>query len=129
MSQENNNKGYHYEIPVTYAVTMPVGENGAPVEVEKTETVKVLYLKRTNRAHSKLAMLLTKPGNDMETIADIAEKFVECAVDCEAKMKKDIKNDVFACMNIFQNETVQEDIEDFLLKLDFVRAAMNPPKD
>lgn len=119
---QDNKKGYYYEIDVTYAVVLPVGEDGAPIEVEKTETVKCLYLKRTNKHHSKLAMMLTKLGNDMESISDIAEKFVECAV--EAPGKKDIQKDMFACINIFNNEKVQEDVEDFLLKLDFVRAAI-----
>lgn len=127
MSQ-GNKKGYHYEVDVTYAVKMPIGENGAMIEVEKTETVKVRYLSRTNRAHSKIAMMLTKPGNDIEAITDIAEKFVECAVE-ECPIKKEIKADLIACVNIFNNEKVQEDIEDFLFKLDFVRAAMTAAQE
>ena len=118
---DNKNK-YYYEIEVTYAEVLPVGENGAPIEVEKTETVKVRYLSRTNRHHTKLALQFIKFDNIKEAAldTDVAELFVEHAIDADDKLKKAIKNDLFACINIFHNAKVMEDMDSFLLKLNFV---------
>jgi hypothetical protein len=67
-----------------------------------------------------------KHGNDVESVPDIADKFVECAVECDEKLKKDIRNDLFACTNIYYNEKVQEDIKGFLLNLDILRLPPTP---
>lgn len=117
---QTENKGFHYELPVKYYVKEPNPAGGGLIEALKEAVVKVLYLQRTNAAHSRLAFKIMGAGADFEKLPDIAREFVLATVD--DKIKEDIAKDTVACVNLYFNVKVKEDIDAFLSSLDFVEA-------
>lgn len=90
-----------YPVKVTYFKRGADGKGGL-VEIETSATVNVCRLSRTSVEHTKFGLSLIQAG-----------RFVKMTIDDE-KVVKDLQNDLVACISLFNNEDVQEDINRFL---------------
>lgn len=108
---------YTYSIPVSYYIQQP-NLNGDIEEVEKTETIEVLKLQRTNKKHAEFILKLMEYSQDdniASKLHEISTDFVSCAV--TSPCKNDLLKDIFACVSIWNNEDVEKDIERFFTNL------------
>lgn len=101
-----------YPVKVTYFKRGADGKGGL-VEIETSATVNVCRLSRTSVEHTKFGLSLIQAGPDLDETADLACRFVKMTIDDE-KVVKDLQNDLVACISLFNNEDVQEDINRFL---------------
>ena len=101
-----------YPVKVTYFKRGADGKGGL-VEIETSATVNVCRLSRTSVEHTKFGLSLIQAGRDLDETADLACRFVKMTIDDE-KVVKDLQNDLVACISLFNNEDVQEDINRFL---------------
>lgn len=108
---------YTYSIPVSYYIQQP-NLNGDIEEVEKTEIIEILKLQRTNKKHSEFILKLieySQYDNITCKLHEISTDFISCAV--TSPCKDDLLKDIFACINIWDNKDVQEDVNRFFTKL------------
>lgn len=121
MTQQTNNTGT-FTINVTYFTTD--FNDGQMIERKTTQPVEFFHLMRRNQAHSKYAIkILGLLGSDQSVVTDeamqLAQEYVKIACTNE-KVAEDICMDICACLEIYANKAVKEDLERFFGTWDFL---------
>lgn len=118
---EGVNPSQVYSVVASYFV-MDIDEKGLPIETRlENQKIELFRFMRRNVEHGKFCLDILYGRVSEE---DIARRFIElCCVD--DKIKEVLLGDVLACIEIFGNEKVQEELRDFFDKWDLFKKAIS----